>query len=289
MASSNLWRGQFTSYTAREGLPADYVSSVIEDHQGTVWIAHRRGSRLVPRMGACSRLAKETAFRSRLVSALAEDLEHHLWVGTEVGVFRSTQPINCLARTVRSAIRQGDRHVRQSACTGIATAPSGSAPTSTGLVAYRDGRMTKYTTKDGLPSNVVRGMQQDRDGSLWFGTRGGGLVHFKDGKFTTYTRQGRAGRRPFIVSLFMDRDNTLWIGTRQGLNRLKDGKFTTYTVKDGLYASFVYNIVEDDHRLSVDDAAARAAFRVSKKELNDFADGKITSVTVYRSTASSMA
>ena len=76
----------------------------------------------------------------------------------------------------------------------------------------------------------------------------------------------------------MDKDNTLWIGTRQGLNRFKDGKFTTYTVRDGLYSSFVYNIVEDDHG-SLWMTCSKGAFRVSKRELNDFAEGRVRSVT----------
>ena len=80
----------------------------------------------------------------------------------------------------------------------------------------------------------MRGIQQDRDGSLWIGTRGGGLARFKDGSFTTYSEKDGLATSG-IQALFMDRDNTLWIGTRQGLNRFKDGRFTTYTVNDGLY------------------------------------------------------
>ena len=52
-----------------------------------------------------------------------------------------------------------------------------------------------------------------------------------------------------------------------------------------LYASFVYNIVEDDHRRSLWMTCSKGAFRVSKQELNDFADGKIKS-SGHRSSAS---
>ena len=72
-----------------------------------------------------------------------------------------------------------------------------------GLLAYRDGVITKYTMKDGLPSNAVRGIVQDRDGSLWLGTRGGGLAHFKDGTFKTYTEKDGLATNG-IQALFMD-------------------------------------------------------------------------------------
>ena len=155
-------------------------------------------------------------------------------MGTEVGIFRSTKPIDCRgAHCDPKFVKVTDMYGR-----GLYRDRDGTtwiAANLDGLVAFRGGRMTKYTTKDGLPNNVVRGMQQDRDGSLWLGTRGGGLANLKDGKFTVYTdKDGLAA--PFVVSLFMDRDNTLWIGTRDGLNRLKAGKFTTYTPKDGLFA-----------------------------------------------------
>jgi signal transduction histidine kinase/CheY-like chemotaxis protein len=146
-----------------------------------------------------------------------------------------------------------------------------------GLASYRNGVLTKYTTAQGLPSNAVRGIQQDRDGSLWIGTRGGGLGRFKDGSFTTYSeRDGLANSG--IQSLLLDRDNTLWIGTRQGLNRFKDGRFTTYTVNDGLFSSFVHNMTEDDLGF-LWMTSAKGAFRVRKSELNDFAEGRVQSVS----------
>ena len=68
----------------------------------------------------------------------------------------------------------------------------------------------------------MRAIEQDRDGALWIGTRGGGLSRFKDGTFTVYTeKDGLASDS--VQGLFMDRDATLWIATRQGLNRFKDG------------------------------------------------------------------
>ena len=38
--------------------------------------------------------------------------------------------------------------------------------------------LTTWTTKDGLPSGNIMAMAQDREGFLWLGMNGGGLVRF---------------------------------------------------------------------------------------------------------------
>lgn len=85
---------------------------------------------------------------------------------------------------------------------------------------------------------------KDKDGSLWIGTDGSGLVHLKDGSAIYYKKKdGLTGN--FIRSICRDREDNLWIGTRKGLNRLKDGNLTGYTVKDGLPNNFIKMVYPD--------------------------------------------
>ncbi|UCH92697.1 MAG: response regulator, partial [Candidatus Aminicenantes bacterium] len=65
----------------------------------------------------------------------------------------------------------------------------------------------------------------------------------------------------------------LWVGTESGLDRRKDGKFTNVTVKDGLPDDKIIRVLEDD-RGNFWVSGNKGVFRVSKKELNDFCDGK---------------
>ncbi len=268
-------RGQFTSYAARDGLPAEYVATVIEDSRGTFWIGTDAGLSAF-REGRGRPLAGRNGLPEMMVSSVVEDRQHHLWVGGEAGVFKSVQPVDCREVTCDPRfVKVIDEFARVLFEDRDGTIWVGTS--FNGLVAYRSGVITKYTTKQGLPSHAVRAIQQDRDGSLWVGTRGGGLARFKDGEFTTFTEKHGLATSG-VQALFMDSDNTLWIGTRQGLNRLKDGKITTYTVREGLYSSFVYNMVEDDLG-SLWMSCSKGAFRVSKRELNDFAEGRARSVT----------
>ena len=145
------------------------------------------------------------------------------------------------------------------------------------MFKYQNQQLTSYSTTNGLSNNAVRDLVEDRDGSLWIATRGGGLNHLKDGRVTVYTeKDGLASNG--IQALYLEGDHTLWIATRQGLNRFKGGRFATYTTKDGLYSSFVYSIVEDDQG-NFWMKSSKGVFHVHKQQLNDFAEGKLAAVT----------
>ena len=49
-----------------------------------------------------------------------------------------------------------------------------------------DGRLTRFTTKDGLTHDRTSALFEDRTGALWIGTFQG-LTRLKDGVFTAYT------------------------------------------------------------------------------------------------------
>jgi ligand-binding sensor domain-containing protein len=74
-----------------------------------------------------------------------------------------------------------------------------------------------WTTRQGLPQNIVRALMQTRDGYLWIGT-GSGLARFDGVTFTLFeiTNTPELGAN-YITSLFEDRAGTLWIGTARGL------------------------------------------------------------------------
>src|SRR6266851_5422731 len=160
------------------------------DMKGNVWVGTSMGLQAF-RDGAFHMYGEESGLPRRLIGSLAEDRAGHLWVGTEVGVFRSKQPIQCAEKSCAPQfIQLQDDSVRRAFARVIHEDREGGIWIGTsldGLVKYRDGRFTSYTTKDGLADNAVRGLNADRDGSLWIATRGGGLTRFKNGKFTTYS------------------------------------------------------------------------------------------------------
>jgi len=88
------------------------------------------------------------------------------------------------------------------------------------LVRYAGGEVTRWSRRDGMPASEVRALRLDRDGSLWLGLYGGGLVRFADGQFRALgAEQGLAEN---VVSCILD-DNlgNLWLSGNRGVHRVR--------------------------------------------------------------------
>jgi len=103
------------------------------------------------------------------------------------------------------------------------------------LNQLKDGRITTYTTKEGLANNAVGSFYEDREGNLWISTESG-LSRFRDGKFTTYTtKEGLFSDT--VYSILEDGRGNLWMGCNKGifrvnkqeLNDLAEGKIKSLT------------------------------------------------------------
>jgi len=91
--------------------------------------------------------------------------------------------------------------------------------TTTGLWRLSPGDTVRFTKRDGLPTDHVRQIHEDRDGTLWLGTYGGGLVRCRDGHFATLGR--RNGLLEEVVSVVLEDDyDNLWLGGNRGIQRL---------------------------------------------------------------------
>src|SRR3977135_1912896 len=137
--------------------------------------------------------------------------------------------------------------------------------------------MASYTTKDGLPGDDVKVIYEARDGTLWVGTYGG-LAKLNGGRFIAYTSaEGLNGDRG--RSGLADAGGTTRWGTfDDGLSRFRDGRFFNYKVENGLFNNGVFQILEDrQNRFWM--SSNKGIWRVSRQQLNDFADGRIEKIT----------
>lgn len=104
-----------------------------------------------------------------------------------------------------------------------------------GLAHYKPDRLVYYTISDGLPSNQINDLLQDRDGTIWVATSNG-VAHFKEGKFITYS-VGQAQGPPQAYCLFQDAKGTLWCGHHLGVSRFNGTAFELYNlgIEDHVY------------------------------------------------------
>ena len=142
-------------------------------------------------------------------------------------------------------------------------------------------RPEMFTTETGLTANYVRVFLETRDGTLWMGTSGGGLMAYRDSTFHPFTLEHGLTSN-LVRALYQDADGYLWVGTEdKGLNRLELGvpptyagtRVTPYTPEDGLFDNVIHTILEDDFgRLWM--STNRGLFWVQKSDLHAFAEGR---------------
>ncbi len=118
---------------------------------------------------------------------------------------------------------------------------------------------TRYTTAQGLADNTVKCIIEDKRGSMWFGTNGGGISKYTcsnnggNSTFTNYSRaQGLSNNT--ILSVREDKAGNLWMGTAGGgvckydplaKDSIGSKPFTIYTSAQGLAEDMIYAIAED--------------------------------------------
>jgi signal transduction histidine kinase/streptogramin lyase/ActR/RegA family two-component response regulator len=119
------------------------------------------------------------------------------------------------------------------------------APSDRGLAIWNGARWSRIGTAEGLPSEAVSSALQDREGSLWLGLWGFGLVRLLGfGDVEIWTNSGGLGSST-VSAIYRDRHGTVWAGTDGGVSRLQPGakSWTTMDRTAGLAGDKVRAIV----------------------------------------------
>jgi diguanylate cyclase (GGDEF)-like protein len=236
---------EFTVYkadpTAAGSLPADSTWAIAEDPAGDLWVATEgggiarwdaRGDRFVPYP-----LGDEPALAVARVLHL--DADGAVWVGTREGGLARLDPTTGQVTRFRHR-PDDDRTPSDDAVFAIAAGGDGSLWLGTEKGVDRFDRRTGQVVLRvplGTAANDrrVRALREDRDGVLWIGTYGGGLVRFEPESGATRTfrhdpTDPASLPHDRVRAVLEDAAGRLWVGTAGGLALLdrRGGTFQVY-------------------------------------------------------------
>jgi ligand-binding sensor domain-containing protein/signal transduction histidine kinase len=249
------------------GIPPIAVHAVHEDDQGELWVG---GSKLLRVSGDSATeypLAGDSS-RNR-VKSITETEDGTIWVGTVSGLQRMLKGKHSFIRVPGI---EGTVRVLQETSDGTLWIGT----IGRGILTFREGRFSRITVPDPLPSNTVLNLYEDIEKNIWIGTQGGmvrliktpvrtvplpdgsdsdaetiyqdtngdlwvaavNLFRVHDGKATAFAFPGISGVR--VRNVFRDREGALWIGTEgQGAYRLAGERLVHYSTQEGLVNNFV--------------------------------------------------
>jgi signal transduction histidine kinase/ligand-binding sensor domain-containing protein len=254
----------------RDGVSLRIAYAILQDRRGAMWIGTNGLQKYAE--GRVTVYSAPERSDPYVVACLYEDRAGRIWVGTNAGVNLVSGNGELSAYHDRSGFLRG-------AISSILQARDGTFwfGTTEGLVRSTGTEVRRYTTADGLSQDQITALFEDRTGVLWIGTSLG-VTRFDGETFTAFTeKQGFIGNS--VRAFHEDADGHLWIGTYDGgLYRLARGRLTRYTRADGLHDNGVFQILEDDDGCFWM-GSNRGIRRVSRRELNEFAEGRRKSVT----------
>ena len=104
------------------------------------------------------------------------------------------------------------------------------------------GHWLNFGREEGITN--VFAMEEDREGNIWLGSWGNGIIRYDGQNFVPFTEEdGLANNQ--VYSILEDREGNIWFGTLKGVSRYDGRQFHNLTTADGLIADKVYDIFQD--------------------------------------------
>ncbi|QQS42163.1 MAG: hypothetical protein IPM63_04260 [Acidobacteriota bacterium] len=109
--------------------------------------------------------------------------------------------------------------------------------TQDGAAVYDGSSFRVVNMPNRAASNYIYDILAASDGSIWFGTNGGGVHRYRDGKWETHNKGTGLGSdeiRALLETKGPTGEPVIWVGRRDGLSKLENGKWVNFGKEEGL-------------------------------------------------------
>jgi signal transduction histidine kinase/ligand-binding sensor domain-containing protein len=239
LARINEKHGVHEFLKASKSFPGAHITSVFPDKEGSIWMSTGKSGLLRLKESPIHNFNEDHGLSVDRVNVVTEGPDGKYYVCLDDGYINivekgkiSNFPIEMPSwnESVRDILVEKDGSMWICSYNGI---------------LHKKGSSEKlYTTDDGLSSNSVRRVFKDSKGTLWFGTRTGGVMQFKDGRVSKIFNRKSGLSSDYILAIEEDSKGDLFIGTHSGgLNVIhQDGSTEVFHVKADDDGVLIFNI-----------------------------------------------
>jgi ligand-binding sensor domain-containing protein/serine phosphatase RsbU (regulator of sigma subunit) len=244
----DIFKGEkFLSFTAQDGLLHNQVNTIVEDHQGQIWLGTNEGISIVNWQKSPSislQYTQSKDFIGTQIRFLKKDRNQNIWIGSDdQGIML------CQTSRKRFVAQPQINSWILYRITALEIGNEGHLWIGTldGLVEWdiaRDRYVATHTQSSGLTGNEIACLYTDSKGNLWIGSdKKKGLVRYRNGKFQRI--ESVKDIKPTCIA--EDKDGKIWIGTEsKGVLLLKGDSVKSYGINQGLLSNLVNVLLCDD-------------------------------------------
>ncbi|MEO0421192.1 MAG: diguanylate cyclase [Pseudomonadota bacterium] len=236
--------GDIAHFTTEQGLPANSVSALWMDDDGTLWVGTFGGGIAIMREGTVEDIINaDDGLASNQIAVVFRDLDDVVWIGTPAGVnrLRAQEITHTLTiddglptNFVRHIAQRGAGQLLLSTEEGIAFL----APDSIEVTRVLD-------VDSGLDNEVIGATYVDDRGIVWIGNRNGGLSRLDgDTLFQFKPEHGVSARS--VMAITEDLEGNLWLAGRAGISRIDRAELDAVARSEQTHVSYQRRFRESD-------------------------------------------
>lgn len=265
-----LQDGRVSRFATEDGLSGVFVTDILEDREGNVWVATLGGLDRFRDLAVVTISSRDGLSTDTVVSVLSAS-DDSVWIGTVSGLnqWRGGRTTTWLAgESIQSLFedRQGrlwvassdrlrvfqDGHFRvvPGAERGFIHAIAQDAGDDVwladqerGLLRFKLGRLVQEIPTTFFEGRTVRSLAASSSGGLWVGFFEGGVDYVERDAVRIRYRAADGLSRGEVNHLHVDSEGALWAATQGGLSRIVDGRIHSGHVRTGCEAT--HWVVED--------------------------------------------